>query len=401
MIRAPETGRDGREETDVTDDRHGDGADLVAAAKSFADSEIRPHAAAWERARALPADIFVKAAAVGLTTVILPRDVGGQDAGMLVASRLTEALAAADFSFTFALKVHANAANAIARRGTDQQRHRLLPDMIAGRRLGAFCLTEPGVGSDATAITCAARREPGGWRVNGDKAWVSNGTSADVMSVYVQTDPAQGWRGIANLLVEGDFPGFSRGEAYAMLGGHGVGLCDLHFRDCPVPDGNLLYAPGDGFKAAMAGINMARMFVAALCCGMLSDSLARALEYGVGRKAFGRPILANQGLQWQLADVATDLEAARRLTEHAARTLDAGEAGIVECAHAKKFATRAALAGIAQCMQAVGAAGLRDQEPFGRHLAAAKMCAFLDGTTEIQNVVISRALLRPHGLEAS
>jgi len=377
------------------------GADLVAAALEFADRDVRPHAARWEQARALPADIFAKAAAAGLTTAILPRETGGQDAGMLTASRLTEALAAADFGFTFALKVHVNAANAIARRGTDDQRHRLLPDMIAGRRLGAFCLTEPGVGSDASAITCAARRVDGAWHVTGDKAWATNGITAEIMSVYVQTDPAKGWRGIANLLVESNFTGFTRGPAYALMGGHGAGLCDLHFRACQVPAANLLYAPGDGFKAAMAGINMARMFVAAICCGMLSDCLKRALEYGAARNAFGRPVLANQGLQWELADVATDLEAARRLTEHAARALDAGEAAIVECAHAKKFATRVALSGIAQCMQAMGATGLRDQEPFGRHLAAAKMCAFLDGTTEIQNVVISRDLLRPHGLEAS
>ncbi|MAN79728.1 MAG: hypothetical protein CMM77_08830 [Rhodospirillaceae bacterium] len=375
--------------------------DLVAAAAEFAAREVRPHAAEWEKARALPADMLERAAAAGLTSAILPRDVGGDDAGMLCASRMAEVLAAADFGFVFALKVHANAANAVARRGTDEQRHRLLPDMINGRRIGAFCLTEPAVGSDASAITCAASKETGGWTVSGEKAWVTNGVHADVMSVYVQTDPDAGWRGIANVLVEGDFPGVTRGAPYDLLGGHAAGLCGLTFDACRVPDANLLIAPGEGFKAAMAGINMARMFVAAICCGMLSECLDRALAYGAQRMAFGRPILANQGLQWELADVATDLEACRRLTEHAARTLDAGEAGIAECAHAKKFATRAAVRGISACMQAMGAAGLRAEEPFGRHFAAAKMCEFLDGTTEIQNVVISRSLLRPHGLDAS
>lgn len=384
----------------MVDDVESRGAELVASAAAFADSHVRPQAAAWERARALPPEIFGEAAAAGLTSAILPREVGGGDIGMLAASRMAEVLAAADFAFTFALKVHANAANAVARRGTDEQRHRLLPDMIGGRRIGAFCLTEPQVGSDATAITCAARKASGEWLINGEKAWVTNGTMADVLSVYVQTDPDKGWRGIANVLVEGDFPGFRRGPAYDLLGGHGVGLCDVAFADCRVPENNLLLAPGDGFKAAMAGINMARMFVAAICCGMLADSLKRALDYGAGRRAFGRPVLANQGLQWKLADVATDLEAARRLTEHAARTLDAGEPGINECAHAKKFATRAAVAGIAQCMQAMGAVGLRAEEPFGRHYAAAKMCEFLDGTTEIQNVVISRGLLKPYGIDA-
>lgn len=385
----------------MTDDLSKNEADLVAAAAEFAATEVRPHAAAWEKARTMPAEVFERAAAAGLTAAVLPREVGGGGAGMLCASRIAEVLAGADFGCAFALKVHVNAANAVARRGTDEQRHRLLRDMIDGRRVGAFCLTEPGVGSDATAITCAADKETAGWVVSGEKAWVTNGVNADVMSVYVQTDPQAGWRGIANLLVEGDFPGLTRSEAYDMLGGHAAGLCGLRFEGCRVPDINVLLPPGEGFKAAMAGINMARMFVAAICCGMLADSLNRALEYGAARMAFGRPVLANQGLQWELADVATDLEACRRLTEHAARTLDAGEAGISECAHAKKFATRAAVRGISACMQAMGAAGLRAEEAFGRHFAAAKMCEFLDGTTEIQNVVISRTLLRPFGLDAS
>ena len=376
-------------------------ADLVSAAEAFAAEEVRPAAAEWEKTRALPPEMFARAASAGLTAAILPKEVGGQDASMQCAAKIAEILAAADFGFAFALKVHANAANAVARRGTDEQRHRLLPDMIDGRRIGAFCLTEPGVGSDATAITCRAENASGEWIVNGEKAWVTNGVTASVMSVYVQTDPSAGWKGIANLLVEDDFPGVARGPAYDMLGGHAAGLCDLHFADCRVPEINLLIPPGEGFKAAMAGINMARMFVAAICCGMLADSLRRALAYGAERMAFGKPILANQGLQWTLADVATDLEACRRLTEHAARTLDAGEAGITECAHAKKFATRAAVRGISTCMQAMGARGLRAEEPFARHFAAAKMCEFLDGTTEIQNVVISRGLLRPFGLDAS
>jgi alkylation response protein AidB-like acyl-CoA dehydrogenase len=376
-------------------------AELLAAAGEFAAKEVRPHAADWEKAREMPAGVFETAAAAGLVSAILPRDVGGAGATMFCAARMAETLAAADFGFTFALKVHANAANAVARRGTDEQRHRLLPDMIDGRRIGAFCLTEPEVGSDATAIACQATKETGGWSVTGQKAWVTNGVNADVMSVYVQTDAEQGWRGIANLLIEGDFPGLTRTAPYDMLGGHAAGLSGLVFDNCRVPDNNTLLSPGEGFKAAMAGINMARMFVAAICCGMLGDSLNRALEYGARRMAFGKPILSNQGLQWELADVATDLEACRRLTDHAARTLDAGEAGIAECAHAKKFATRAAVRGISACMQAMGAAGLRDDEPFARHFAAAKMCEFLDGTTEIQNVVISRTLLRPYGLDAS
>ncbi len=388
-------------------DRLGDGlldheVALLGRAADFVRREIRPQAARWEADRRPPKELFSAAADAGLAGAILPVEAGGAGIGMLAASRLAETLARADFGFTFALKVHANAANAIARRGRPDQQDRFLPDMLAGHRIGAFCLTEPEAGSDATAIACRASAAPGGdWRVDGAKAWVTNGIVAGVMGVYVQTDAAAGWRGIANLIVEGDTAGVRRGPAYDMLGGHAAGLCDVTFQDCLVPADNMLIVPGEGFKAAMAGINMARMFVAAICSGMIAECLDRAVEYGAGRMAFGQPILANQGLQWELAEVATDLEATRRLTEHAARALDAGRPAIAECAHAKKFATRAALRGISTCMQAMGARGLKADEPFARHFAAAKMCAFLDGTTEIQNIVIARSLLRPHGLEAS
>jgi alkylation response protein AidB-like acyl-CoA dehydrogenase len=372
---------------------------VIETARVFAQEMIRPQAAEWAKQGGLSRQIYEAAAQNGLVSAILPKDCGGQGVSMLAAAKIAEALAAADFGVTFALKVHANAANAVARRGTERQRERYLADMIAGRSVGAFCLTEPGVGSDATAITCRAESQGDGWLLNGTKAWVTNGAEADVFAVYAQTDPAAGWRGIATFLVDGDMAGVRRGEPYRMTSGHAAGVCDIMFEDCRLNADALLVPPGEGFKAAMAGINMARMFVAAICCGMMADSLNRALEYGVSRVAFGKPVLANQGLQWGLADVATDLAAAQGLTEKAAAVLDEGKDGILECAFAKKFTTGAAVRGISACMQAMGARGLRDEEPFGRHMAAAKMCEFLDGTTEIQNVVISRTLLRPYGID--
>jgi alkylation response protein AidB-like acyl-CoA dehydrogenase len=185
-----------------------------------------------------------------------------------------------------------------------------------------------------------------------------------------------------------------------MLGGYAMGVAGLAFTACRVPADALLLPAGEGFRAAMAGINAARAMLAAGCCGSLSACLDHALAHAGRRQAFGRPVLAFQGLQWRLADVATELEAARLLVAQAAAALDRGETAILECAHAKKFATRAALAGIAASMQAMGAEGLRAEHPLARHLAFAKAAEYIDGTTEIQNVVIARGLLKARGIEA-
>jgi alkylation response protein AidB-like acyl-CoA dehydrogenase len=218
------------------------------------------------------------------------------------------------------------------------------------------------------------------------------------LSVYAQTDPAQGWRGIAAFLVEADTEGVMRQAPYQLLGGHGLGACGFRFEDCRVDEGDLMVPPGHGFKVAMSGIDLARVCVAAMTSGMLRESLEVAVEHTAGRQAFGARIAEFQGMQWQLADVATDLAAARLLTRDAAERIDEGGDATVAAAHAKKFATRAALSGIAQCMQALGAEGLKQEHPLARHLAGAKIAQYLDGTTEIQNVVISRSLFpRPGG----
>ena len=374
-------------------------ANLVEIARTFAAEHITPYAADWELNRTVPVKTFREAAAVGLSGVLVPKELGGHGASHIAAAKVLEELAGACFAFTFGLWVHNNLLNAIARNGTPEQIARYVPVMLAGERIGAFCLTEPGAGSDAAAITTRAKESAHGWRLSGEKAWVTNGTHADVFGVYAQTNPAQGWRGIASFLVSGDTPGLVREAPYTLLGGHAMGVTGLRLTDCPVPEADLLFGPGDGFKAAMRGITTARTFVGASCCGILTSSLKTALTYGAKRQAFGKPLLTFQGLQWELADVATDLEAARLLTYQAAAALDQGEAAIAEAAYAKKFASRVALTGVSQCMQVMGAMGLRTDTPLGRHLATAKITHYLDGATEIQNMVISRTLLKDYGID--
>lgn len=372
---------------------------LVETARAFAAERVAPHAAGWEERREVPRETLRAAAAAGLACPLVSVEAGGPGLGHRAVARLYEELAAADMAFAFSLAVHGNLAANIARNGSARQVERYLPAMLAGERFGAFCLTEPGAGSDAAAIVTRAAPDGDGWRLDGEKAWVTNGVHAEILSVYAQTDPGKGWRGIACLLVDGDAAGLGREPAYSLMGGHAMGTAGITLKDCRVGDEALLLGPGEGFKAAMTGINLARTIVGAMCCGMLRSGLETALSVATERRAFGRATASFQGLQWMLADVATDLEASRLLTYRAAAVLDRGGAAVVEAAHAKKFATRAALKGLAECMQAMGAVGYRADQPLGRHLACAKMAQFLDGTTEIQNVVIARSLLRDKAAE--
>lgn len=374
------------------------GAAAVAAAHVFARDHVVPNAARWELDRRYPRELLIHAGEAGLLGLMAPVEAGGRGLGLLGTAQVAEALAGADMGFAFSLKVHANFTASMVRTGSPAQRECYLADMLAGRRIGAFLLTEPEVGSDATRIETRARRTDAGWVLSGRKAWITNGVAAGLMQVFAQTDPDLGWRGIASFLVDGDAPGVTRQPAYGMLGGYGAGVCGIDLDEVTVGEDALYLPPGEAFKGAMRGINIARVGVAAMCSGMMASALDHSLAATVERSAFGQKVADFQGVQWMLADAATDLEATRLLTREAATIFDAGGDAVVACAHAKKFATRAASRAIADCMQVMGARGLRldDGHPLARHLAAARMAHWLDGATEIQNVVIARELLRPY-----
>ena len=369
---------------------------IIETAAAFTRDRVAPEAAGWERARRVPVEAIRDAAARGLCGLMVPAAHGGAGYGMSTAARVFEELAVGCMAFAFSLEVQNNLARSVASFGTAGQIARHLPPLLSGARIGAFLLTEPGVGSDAAAITTRATRDGDGWVIDGEKAWVTNGTVAETLFVFAQTDRDAGWRGIAAFVIDATADGVTRGAAYSLLGGHAMGVGGFTFSAVRVAGDALLIGPGEAFKEALHGIDVARVGVGALCCGMMRSGLATALDYAARRQAFGRPTIEFQGLQWMLADVATDLEAARLLTREAALAVDAG-GGTVAAAHAKKFATRAALKGLADCMQAMGAAGLKDDTPLARHLACAKTAQFLDGTTEIQNVVIARDLMRRGG----
>ena len=370
-----------------------DNTSPVKAAAGLARGYLSENAAKWERDRGAPRTLFERAADAGLTGLLVPRELGGEAVSFATLMEVVETLAYADFSATFALIVHNNHLRAIASAGSEAQIERWLPDMLAGKTVGAFLLTEPGGGSDAARIVTRAQADGADFILNGEKAWVTNAAHADLLNVFAQTDPGSGARGIASFQVPADSPGVERVPGYEMIGGYAMNAGGFRFNDVRVAADQLLVPPGEGFKAAMAGIDIARAVVAAMCCGMLQSCLDVAVPRLKHREAFGAPLINQQGLAWRLADVSTHLTASRLLAKEAARLIDAGMPAAMIAAQAKKFATEVTLPDVASCMQAMGADGLKQEYPFARHLAAAKIAQYIDGTTEIQNLVIGRALV--------
>ncbi len=365
---------------------------LLEAACAFSRREVAPNAARWERERAYPRDTIRAAAALGLARIQVPAAHGGLDLRFRAKLRVVEEIARDDFGFAFALVNTHNAASRLARDGNDSQRARYLEGLLRGELIGAVSLTEPGAGSDFAAIRTRAARVAGGWRLNGEKAWLTNGAVVDMVVVYAQTDPAAGAKGIAAFVVDARRRGFERGAPYALAGAHAIGAAGFRLDDYFAAEDELFYAAGTGFKNALASITGARIYVAAMCCGMVEEALGLALARARARSTFGRALIERQGLRWMLADAATDLEAARLLTYRATRLLETGEDAVLAAAHAKKFATRMAEQRLPQCMQVFGADGLMQAYPLGRHLAAARAAHYADGTTEIQNERIAAYL---------
>lgn len=370
---------------------------VVVRARAFGEQHVAPHAARWEWERRYPLETIRAACAAGLHTIELAREHGGQGLSFSCKLRAFEEIARHDFAFAFALINHHNAVARLARDGHPTLVARLLPHMVAGEVLGCAGLSEPGVGSDFGALQTEAVKVAEGWRLNGAKAWITNAAVAGLSVVYAQTDKAQGYRGIACFAVEADRPGFHRDPPFELHGGHAIGVGGFRLVDYIAPDEAVLHPPGQAFKAALAGINGARTYVAAMCCGILQASLEMAVRYTRHRRTFGQPVLDHQGVRWKLVDAATDLEAARLLVYRAARLIDESGDAVLPAAYAKKFATEMALRRIADCIQAMGANGLSAAYPLARHLACAKIAAYTDGSIEMMNERIGAGLPQVFG----
>ena len=368
---------------------------LVAAAASFARERIAPNAADWERGRQpLPRDVFRQWAALGLNAMEVSPAAGGRGASFHCRIAVAETVARTCLPSAFALINAHGGAVRIEREGSADQVARLLPRLVAAEAICAPSFSEPGAGSDFAAITSLAERCAGGWRLTGEKAWVTNGAHAEYAVMAAQTEPGARGDGIASFIVDLNAAGVERRPPYALMGGHAIGASAIRLDDVFVPDADLFAPPSQAFKRALIAITTARVHAAAMACGIVAGALARAVGYAQERRSFGTPLIEHQGLRWSLADVATELEAARGLVARAAGQIARGADATLAAAQAKSFAAGMALRGVAACMQAMGAVGLREDEPFGRHLAAARIVAYVDGTTEIQRDRIGRLLGR-------
>ena len=365
-------------------------AALIDKAREFTRSMVMPNAARWERERRYAGEALKAAAELGFLRIQVPKAQGGLGMRFSAKLRVTEELSRGCMAFAFALVNAHNAAQRLARDGTPDQVARYLPAMLRGERRGAAALSEPGAGSDFAAIETTARKVDGGWLLNGAKAWCSN---ADLFVAYAQTEPGSRGRGIAGFIVDSTRPGFARMPSFQLMGGHAIGAGGFTLSDYFAPDADLLQPPGSAFKSALTSINGARTYVAGMCCGMLAEALACAIRYGAERRTFGKRLIDHQGLRWKLVDVANDLEAARLLTYHAAALIDQGGDAVLPAAHAKKFASEMIVGRLSDCMQAMGAAGLREEYPIGRHIALGRIANYVDGSTEIQNERIGAMLL--------
>jgi alkylation response protein AidB-like acyl-CoA dehydrogenase len=265
--------------------------------------------------------------------------------------------------------------------------------MLKGERFGGSALSEPGAGSDFAGIKTRAEQRGSEWILNGEKGWITNAAFGDVFITYAQTDPSQGWRGIGCFLVDGRREGFRRANAEALAGGGVIGAGGFKLENYRVRADEVVAPPGQAFRRAMASVNQARTYVAAMCVAMVDACLDTAIAYGKERQAFGAPLTAKQGWRWMAADIATDAEAARQLVQSAATKIIANEDAALASAHAKKFATRMAVLRISDACQLMGAAGLREEYPFLRHLASARVASYTDGSTEMQNERIAAIII--------
>lgn len=354
-------------------------------ARSFVDTLVRPGFASWESRSEYPREAV---AASGLTGMFVSPERGGLGLPYAEAVDVFEELGRGDGSLAFSMSMHNAVAAAVNGAGTGDLLERWGPALASGSALGCFSLTEPQSGTDATRILTRARPDGAHWRVSGRKAWVTLGGLADVYAVVAKTSDEEGHSDVAMLIVEGSAPGVSFTEPYRKAASDFLPITDMILEDAPA---TMLVPPGAGMRAALGAIDVARFDIAAISCGMLAEALDTAVDYASRRETFGRPIIEHQGLSWMLADVATDLAASRALTRRAADDLGS-ERGPVSVAHAKRFAPDAALRGAITCSEVLGAYGWLHDHPVARIIAVAKMMSVVDGSAEVQRMVIARGL---------
>ncbi len=362
-------------------------------ARVFAREEWAPQAPGWDERGEFPVAALRRAAALGFAAIYVGEEFGGSGLGRIDAAILFEELAAACVSTAAYLSIHNMVSWMIDRFGSREQRARFLPKLTTMDHLASYCLTEPGSGSDAAALATRARRDGNDYVLNGTKAFISGGGASDIYIAMVRTG-GEGPHGISCLVVEKGTPGLSFGKKEKKLGWNTQPTAMVIFDDCRVPVANRLGAEGDGFKMAMMGLDGGRLNIAACSLGGARACLDAARTHLLERRQFGRPLAEFQALQFKLADMATELDAARLMVWRGAASLDAAEPqAVMHCAMAKRFATDAGFRVCNEALQLFGGYGYLKDFPVERYLRDVRVHQILEGTNEIMRVIIARRLL--------
>ena len=362
-------------------------------AREVAATEIEPNAAAWDRERRFPAPLFRTLGELGLMGVCVPEELGGVGADFLSYVLVLEELSRADAGVGVAVAVHTSAATLpIVAFGTDEQRERFVPPLAHGEAIGAFALTEPGSGSDAGSLRTVAAPDGDAWTLTGTKQWITNGAHASTFVLFARTaQDVAGARGVSAFVLDAEHVEVTREEE--KLGLHSSSTADLRLDGARVGRDRLLHEEGKGFAVAMATLDGGRIGIAAQAVGIAQAALDAATAYALEREQFGSRLAEFQAIRFKLADMATEIEAARQLTYRAARLKHAGRPHTAEGAMAKLFASRVAVDVTREAIQVLGGYGYTTEFPVERYYRDAKVTEIYEGTSEIQRLVISRELL--------
>ncbi|GCD32695.1 acyl-CoA dehydrogenase [Streptomyces chrestomyceticus JCM 4735] len=368
--------------------------DLLALVRDLLDREIKPVAAEQEEAGRFPRETFALLSESGLLSLPYAEEFGGGGQPYEVYLQILEELAAARLTVGLGVSVHTLACHALAEFGTKEQRAAHLPAMLGGGLLGAYCLSEPASGSDAASLTTKAVRDGDTWTLEGTKAWITHGGVADFYTVLARTGD-KGARGITAFLVPGDAEGLTAAAPERKMGMKGSPTAQLHFDGVRVPDARRIGDEGQGFAIALSALDSGRLGIAACAIGIAQAALDEALEYTASRQQFGRPIADFQGLRFMIADMATQIEAGRSLYLAAAARKDAGLPFSKEAAMAKLFCTDAAMRVTTDAVQLLGGYGYTVDFPAERYMREAKVLQIVEGTNQIQRMVVARHLAGP------
>jgi butyryl-CoA dehydrogenase len=363
------------------------------AVRDFAREQLWPHAARWDREHTFPREAHQGLAALGAYGICVPEEFGGAGLDYLTLALVLEEIAAGDGGTSTAISVTNCPVNAILMRyGSDAQKKHWLTRLAQGELLGVFCLTEPHVGSDASALRTTATKDGDGYVLNGVKQFITSGQNGQLAVVIAVTDKGAGKRGMSAFLVPTDTPGYVVARLEDKVGQHSSDTAQINFENCRIPAGNRIGEEGEGYRIALSALEGGRIGIAAQSVGMARSAFEVALQYAKERQSFGTAIINHQAVGFRLADCATQLEAARQLIWHAASLRDAGKPCLKEAAMAKLFASEMAEQVCSAAIQTLGGYGYVNDFPVERIWRDVRVCQIYEGTSDVQKILIQRAL---------